>query len=214
MRCSSPTTCEKLRGLLGADLARSVLPPRDELHRDRGGRAVGRAQRSAPVPQPPRVPLQRTPARADRASTCRPTSRSASRSRRCGSTTTATSASSARPRTSRGATSTCCWRSRRDGRHRTPFFHYNLGSEYFADRRDRQGAGRVRAGLRECSRSDGTLGHEYVPSLTIRSVKALRAAGRNEDAIERADIGLERFPGLHRSRLRARARIDRAGPDR
>jgi glycosyltransferase involved in cell wall biosynthesis len=74
------------------------------------------------------------------------------------------------------------------------FFHYNLGSEYFA-------VGEIDKALDEYEQGyeklkiDGTYGHEYIPSLMIRSVKALRAAGRNDDAIERADVGLAHFPG-------------------
>jgi glycosyltransferase involved in cell wall biosynthesis len=74
------------------------------------------------------------------------------------------------------------------------FFHYNLGSEYFA-------VGEIDKALEEYEQGydklkiDRTFGHEYVPSLFIRSVKTFRAAGRNEDAIARADVGLEYFPG-------------------
>ncbi|HEX3802909.1 MAG TPA: glycosyltransferase [Solirubrobacteraceae bacterium] len=79
--------------------------------------------------------------------------------------------------------------------HTNAFFHYNLGSEYFT-------IGELDKALAEFQQStrmieeDGIAGHEYVPSLTVRNVKTLRAVGRNEEAIDRADIGLERFPGL------------------
>ena len=75
------------------------------------------------------------------------------------------------------------------------FFHYNLGSEYFAE-------GDVENAIYEFETAHlkldaaGTVVHEYVPSLTVRTVKALRTAGRSEAAVERARIGLERFPGF------------------
>ncbi len=75
------------------------------------------------------------------------------------------------------------------------FFHYNLASEYFA-------LGDIPGAVTEYEiayrklEAEGTFWHEYVPSLTLRSTKALRAAGRNEEALRRIAAGLERFPGF------------------
>ena len=75
------------------------------------------------------------------------------------------------------------------------FFHYNLGSEYFA-------VGDVDKAVDEFETAvgkvdaDDTYWHEYVPSLVLRSVKCLRAAGRNEEALERSEHGLAHFPGF------------------
>jgi tetratricopeptide (TPR) repeat protein len=44
------------------------------------------------------------------------------------------------------------------------------------------------------SESDGY--HEFTPTLVVRLVKALRACGRPQEAIDRAQQGLERFPGF------------------
>jgi tetratricopeptide (TPR) repeat protein len=77
----------------------------------------------------------------------------------------------------------------------TAFLHYNLGSEYFA-------IGETETALAEFEESwnvieaEQTTHHEFVPSLAVRIVKALRAAGRNEDAIERAEVALDRFHGF------------------
>ncbi len=75
------------------------------------------------------------------------------------------------------------------------FFHYNLGSEYFA-------AGDVKKAVEEFElaigklEADGTFWHEYAPSLVLRSVKALRADGRFTDALQRCALGLQHFPGF------------------
>jgi tetratricopeptide (TPR) repeat protein len=76
------------------------------------------------------------------------------------------------------------------------FLHYNLGSEYAA-------AGEPVAALVELERSWELLdalsdrqSYEFAPALMSRLVKALRARGRAEDAIARAEQGLERFPGF------------------
>ncbi len=78
----------------------------------------------------------------------------------------------------------------------TPFLHYNLGCEYAA-------AGDRAAALVEFERSwelieaasnrDGFL---FAPALLSRLVKALRACGRSQEALERAEQGLERFPAF------------------
>ncbi len=75
------------------------------------------------------------------------------------------------------------------------FFHYNLGSEYFAAGEVEKAVAEYETGFRRLE-TDGTFWHEYAPSLVLRSVKALRAAGRLEDALSRATLGLERFPGF------------------
>ncbi|MGC9221306.1 MAG: glycosyltransferase [Solirubrobacteraceae bacterium] len=74
------------------------------------------------------------------------------------------------------------------------FFHYNLGSEYFA-------VGEINKALAEYERSASLLAeddaiHEFVPSLTVRWVRVLRATGHNEEALSKARSGLERFPGF------------------
>jgi glycosyltransferase involved in cell wall biosynthesis len=78
----------------------------------------------------------------------------------------------------------------------TPFLHFNLGSEYAA-------ADDAAAALAEFERAwamiqseQDVLGYEFVPTLMVRLVKALRFTGRAEDAIARADEGLKLFPGF------------------
>jgi tetratricopeptide (TPR) repeat protein len=76
----------------------------------------------------------------------------------------------------------------------TPFLHYNLGSEYLA-------AGEPVLALGELERSWALLAalpeadsYTFAPALASRLVKALRACGRQRDAIARADESLRRFP--------------------
>jgi tetratricopeptide (TPR) repeat protein len=78
----------------------------------------------------------------------------------------------------------------------TSFLHYNIGCEYAA-------AGDHAAALAELERSWELLEaaadrdtHKFAPALVSRLVKALRACGRPRDALERAEDGLERFPGF------------------
>ncbi len=78
----------------------------------------------------------------------------------------------------------------------TPFLHYNLGSEYAA-------ANEPAAALVEFERAWELLeglpdraSYEFAPALVNRMVKALRACGRPEDAIARAEQGAERFEGF------------------
>jgi glycosyltransferase involved in cell wall biosynthesis len=78
----------------------------------------------------------------------------------------------------------------------TPFLHYNLGSEYAA-------ANEPAAALVEFERAWELLeglpdraSYEFAPALMNRMVKALRACGRPEDAIARAEQGAERFEGF------------------
>jgi tetratricopeptide (TPR) repeat protein len=76
------------------------------------------------------------------------------------------------------------------------FLHYNLGSEYAA-------AGEPAAALTELERAWELLdalsdreSYEFAPALMSRLVKALRDCGHPEQAIARAELGLERFPGF------------------
>ena len=75
------------------------------------------------------------------------------------------------------------------------FMHFNLGSEYAA-------LGDHRAALDEFERAwnlmeaNGEERNDYVPTLVHRRVNALRACGRAEEAVARAQDGLERFPGF------------------
>lgn len=78
----------------------------------------------------------------------------------------------------------------------TPFLHYNLGSEHAA-------ADEPVAALIEFERAWTLLedlpdrdSYQFAPALMSRMVKALRACGRPEDAIARAEVGLERFEGF------------------
>ena len=75
------------------------------------------------------------------------------------------------------------------------FFYYNLGSEYFANGEIDKAVEQLETAVARVD-GDNTYWHEYVPSLILRSVKALRAAGRNEEALQRSDTGLEHFPGF------------------
>ena len=76
-----------------------------------------------------------------------------------------------------------------------PFFHYNLGSEYFASGDIAKAVDEFEIAIRKVE-AEGTFWHEYAPSLIVRSVKALRAAGRNQEALARAAEGLGHFPGF------------------
>ena len=97
----------------------------------------------------------------------------------------------------------------------TAFLHYNLGCEHAA-------AGDDAAALTELERSWELLeaaadrdAHKFAPSLASRLVKALRACGRPHDALERAEDGLERFPGFTDLVLeQARALIALGEPER
>ena len=78
----------------------------------------------------------------------------------------------------------------------TPFVHFNLGCEYAA-------AGDGAAALAEFERSwklleadDDRDSYKFTPALSNRLVKALRACGRPQEALARAEEGLERFPGF------------------
>ena len=86
-------------------------------------------------------------------------------------------------------------RQRQEGRTDL-FFHFNLGSEYFAiDDVERACAEFERAW--ELVERDPEAGkRSFVPLLAGRSVAALRACGRLEQAFDRAAAALERFPSF------------------
>lgn len=73
------------------------------------------------------------------------------------------------------------------------FLHYNLGSEYNALGDAEKAIAEYEIANRILEQT-GTYGHEYVPSLAIRTVKAYRAGGRYAEALRHAEKGLERFP--------------------
>jgi glycosyltransferase involved in cell wall biosynthesis/thioredoxin-like negative regulator of GroEL len=80
--------------------------------------------------------------------------------------------------------------------HPTPFLHYNLGCEYAA-------VGDRAAALVEFERSWELIetasnrdGYLFAPALLNRLVKALRVCGRPQEALARAESGLERFPAF------------------
>jgi tetratricopeptide (TPR) repeat protein len=75
------------------------------------------------------------------------------------------------------------------------FFYYNLGSEYFACGEVSKAIEQFEVGFSKVE-AEGNFWHEYAPSLVLRSTKALRAAGRFQDALERAATGLQHFPGF------------------
>jgi tetratricopeptide (TPR) repeat protein len=79
---------------------------------------------------------------------------------------------------------------------RSPFLAFNLGSEYAA-------AGDAKRALTQFQEAWNLLvddpertAYGFAPSLTNRLVKALRTNGRLKEAVERADDGLEMFPGF------------------
>jgi tetratricopeptide (TPR) repeat protein len=78
----------------------------------------------------------------------------------------------------------------------SPFLCFNLGSEYAA-------AGDAPNALAQFQEAWNLLmddpertAYGFAPSLTNRLVKALRTNGKLEEAVERADDGLEMFPGF------------------
>jgi glycosyltransferase involved in cell wall biosynthesis len=75
------------------------------------------------------------------------------------------------------------------------FFYYNLGSEYFAAADIAKAVEQFEIAFRKLE-TDGTFWHEYAPSLTLRSVKALRAANRFTEALRRTELGLVHYPGF------------------
>jgi tetratricopeptide (TPR) repeat protein len=78
---------------------------------------------------------------------------------------------------------------------RSPFLHFNLGTEYSV-------LGDHPSALNELEfawrlvQARGEEGHDYVPALVHRIVDALRACGQPEEAIARAEEGLRLFPGF------------------
>jgi tetratricopeptide (TPR) repeat protein len=78
----------------------------------------------------------------------------------------------------------------------TAFMHFNLGAEYAAMGETARAVGEFEESWRLASETSDGLRLEFLPSLANRTVAGLRQCGRNEDAIERADFFLERFPGF------------------
>ena len=75
------------------------------------------------------------------------------------------------------------------------FFYYNLGSEYFASGEVERAVEQFEMAVVKLEAQDAYW-HEYAPSLILRSVKALRAAGRFDEALRRSEHALQRFPGF------------------
>jgi glycosyltransferase involved in cell wall biosynthesis len=75
------------------------------------------------------------------------------------------------------------------------FFYYNLGSEYFASGDVAKAVEQYETAIRKVEALNA-FWHEYAPSLVLRSVKALRAANRFDDASRRAELGLRHYPGF------------------
>lgn len=75
----------------------------------------------------------------------------------------------------------------------SPFLRFNLGSEYTA-------VGDMESALAEFERCGALLGDDrsggFVPIFAVRHVRALRACGRETDAIEQAERQLRAFPGF------------------
>ena len=201
---------ERLRALTGRTWREAFYLVRDELHRRGGRRQRRHLQRAEDVPQPSGVPLRGSAARADRTAPSRRTYRSGSSRRRCGSSTTATSAR-VRDAKEKSRRNIELLRAQQAESPPTPFLHFNLGSEYAA-------AGDAPAALAEFERAwamvkDETRSvsvHVFAPTLVVRLVKALRACGRpagRDRPCARPD--LERFPASPTScssRLRRRSR--------
>ncbi|HWD69963.1 MAG TPA: glycosyltransferase [Solirubrobacteraceae bacterium] len=75
------------------------------------------------------------------------------------------------------------------------FFYYNIGSEYFASAEVDKAVEQFEIAMTKLE-SGNLFWHEYAPSLVLRSVKALRAASRFEEALKRSELGLVHFPGF------------------
>ena len=75
------------------------------------------------------------------------------------------------------------------------FFHFNLGTEYAGIGDHGSAVGEFERSW-ELVQSGGEEANDYVPALVQRLVTSLRACGRPEEAIARAEDGLQRFPGF------------------
>jgi tetratricopeptide (TPR) repeat protein len=76
----------------------------------------------------------------------------------------------------------------------TPFLHYNLGSEYLAAGEPALALGELERAWALLAASPDRDSYAFVPALVCRLAKALRACGRQREAIARAEEGLLRFP--------------------
>jgi glycosyltransferase involved in cell wall biosynthesis len=78
----------------------------------------------------------------------------------------------------------------------TPFYHFNLGSEYAAAGEGRAAVTELRTAWKMLN-EDGTIrACEYAPTLISRIVNTLRLCGNMTEASAAADEGLELFPDL------------------
>ncbi|HET8672039.1 MAG TPA: tetratricopeptide repeat protein, partial [Thermoleophilaceae bacterium] len=78
----------------------------------------------------------------------------------------------------------------------TPFLCFNLGSEYAAAGDAERALARFERAWELLADDGEKSAYGFVPSLTNRLVKALRTTGNYERAVERAEEGLEIFPGF------------------
>jgi tetratricopeptide (TPR) repeat protein len=96
------------------------------------------------------------------------------------------------------------------------FLHFNLGSEYAAMGDADRALKEFEAAWTLASARGEQTTQGFMPALVGRLVRALRICGRHEDAIVRADEGLELFPGFtdlvyeQASSERALGRVDDA----
>jgi glycosyltransferase involved in cell wall biosynthesis len=75
------------------------------------------------------------------------------------------------------------------------FLHFNLGTEYAVIGDHRSALAELEAAWRMVQAS-GEENNDYIPALMQRLVTSMRLCGRAQDAIDRADDGLQRFPGF------------------
>ena len=191
----------RLRELLGHTWREGIFLTETNHVGELRGRRRRPAQRAAPLPQPPRVPL-----RGPRPRAVRPQAAVAARARRVhAGPHRALRLPRRRPRRqgevapqprAAGAPD------RRGRRHAVPALQPRLRAR--RRRRRRRLAGPPRARLGEGSQATPSAwSYGYFPSLCARLVKALNANGRHDEAIAQADEILALLPGLHRPRARA-----------
>ena len=193
-----------------AHLARGVLPVGDQLHGRARRRHGRRPQRAARISQPARVPLRGAPARADRA----PASRLSAGAHRGDSGTrralrlprrrarhapevppqhrAAAPAAGRKPADARSCTTTSAASTRPPVEHAEALAELERAWKLLEAQADRDS-------------------YKFAPALVSRLVKALRLCDRPQDALARAEQGLELFPGftdlvLEQARRRDRAR--------
>jgi glycosyltransferase involved in cell wall biosynthesis len=78
----------------------------------------------------------------------------------------------------------------------TPFLHFNIGSEYAAMDEMQRALPEFEEAWRLAEQMPEGMKLEFLPSLASRIIAALRSLDRHQDAIDRADFFLQRFPGL------------------